>query len=481
MQILSPAHYGPAPQLPPAVPAPITNQPMADVPPSSPLQILIVDDEINIRKTLAIGLEVMGHQVVAVSNAADAVAEAARRSFDLAFVDLKLGSGTTPSGMDLIPELLAQSPWMRIVIITAHGSIDSAVETMKRGASDYLTKPFTPAQVQLVTERVAKMRALEQEVAGLKGIVGEADGQGSLKSASPVMQRAVNLAQQVAKSDTTVLIRGESGTGKGVLARAIHAWSKRASKPLGTVSCPTLSPQLLESEMFGHARGAFTGAVRDNPGRIAACDGGTLFLDEIGDMPLELQPKLLRFVQERRYERVGESTVRRADVRMIVATNVNLEEAVASGKFRQDLLYRIQVMQIDIPPLRERTQDILELAGRFIVELSPGHAAVELSDEAAAAMKNYSWPGNVRELRNVIERALLLCQGRRIGLEHLPASFGPSSSTAATEPGDLIALEKLEELHIRRVLGRTRSLEEAAEVLGIDLATLWRRRKKYGI
>ena len=432
----------------------------------------------NIRKTLAIGLESNGHQVVAVSNAADAVAEAARQSFDMAFVDLKLG---VSSGMDLIPDLLAQSPWMRVVIITAHASIDSAVETMKRGASDYLTKPFTPAQVVLVTERVSRLRALEQEVAGLKGILGQPDAMVSLNSNSPLMQRSISMAQQVAKSETTVLLRGESGTGKGVLARAIHGWSRRADKPMATVSCPAISPQLLESELFGHARGAFTGAVRDNPGRIATCDGGTLFLDEIGDLPLELQPKLLRFVQEREYERVGESRTRRADVRMIVATNVNLEEAVAAGRFRQDLLYRVQVMQIDLPPLRERTQDIIDLATRFLAELSPAGSPVELTEEAQTALKNYKWPGNVRELRNVIERALLLCQGRSIGVEHLPGNFGAGQSTASTEPGDLIALEKLEELHIRRVLGRTRSLEEAAEILGIDLATLWRRRKKYGI
>jgi NtrC-family two-component system response regulator AlgB len=451
---------------------------MQETPPSRALRILIVDDEINIRKTLAISLESSGHEVVAVSNATDAVLEAARRSFDLAFVDLKLGAA---SGMDLIPRLLAQSPWLRVVIITAHASIDTAVETMKRGASDYLAKPFTPAQVNLVIERVAKMRDLEQEVAGLKGILGSADARVTLASNSPEMQRAISMAQQVAKSDTTVLLRGESGTGKGVLARAIHAWSKRAERPMATVSCPAISPQLLESELFGHARGAFTGAVRDNPGRIATCDGGTLFLDEIGDLPLELQPKLLRFVQEREYERVGESVTRRADVRMIVATNVNLEQAVAAGRFRQDLLYRIQVMQIDIPPLRQRTQDIVELANRFIVELSGTGGRVELSDEVQTALKQYQWPGNVRELRNVIERALLLCQGQRIGLEHLPGNLGATTDTSKAEPGDLMPLEKLEELHIRRVLGHTRSLEEAAEVLGIDLATLWRRRKKYGI
>src|SRR5580704_8127630 len=342
---------------------------MPESPPHQSLNILVVDDEINIRKTLAISLETDGHTVTAVSNARDAVVEAGKKSHDLAFVDLRLG---LDDGLNLIPELLAQSPWMRIVIITAHGSIDSAVETMKRGAADYLTKPFTPAQVKLVVDRVARIRALELQVAGLEEIVGQTKGEPILKTSNPDMQRTINLARQVAASETNVLIRGESGTGKGVLARAIHSWGNRAGKPMATISCPTLSPQLLESELFGHAKGAFTGAIRDNIGRIAASDGGTLLLDEIGDLPLELQPKLLRFLQDRQYERVGESRTRRADVRVLAATHVDLEAAVATGNFREDLLYRIKVIQLDLPPLRERTEDILPLAERFLAEIAAG-------------------------------------------------------------------------------------------------------------
>ncbi|HEX3359214.1 MAG TPA: sigma-54 dependent transcriptional regulator [Tepidisphaeraceae bacterium] len=444
---------------------------------STSLRILVVDDEINIRKTLTISLETDGHQVVAVSNGRDALAEAARQSFDLAFVDLKLGS---TSGLDLSSELIAQSPWLRVVIITAHGSIDSAVETMKRGAADYLTKPFTPAQVKLVTERVARIRTLEQQVAGLEAALGQPESEIVLKSDSLPMQRAISLARQVATSEATVLIRGESGTGKGVIARAIHGWSTRASKPFATVSAPTLSAQLLESELFGHAKGAFTGAIRDNPGRIAACDGGTLFLDEIGDMPLALQPKLLRFVQDRVYERVGEATTRRADVRMITATNVDLDEAVRAGTFREDLFYRIKVIQIDIPPLRERAEDAVSLATQFFSQLSAGKTILGFSDEVQDAFRKYAWPGNVRELRNVVERAVILCQTEKIGIEHLPENFKPSEA-ATPQVGDAVSLDSLEELHIRRVLARTKSLDEAAEVLGIDVATLWRRRKKYGI
>jgi NtrC-family two-component system response regulator AlgB len=442
------------------------------------LSVLVVDDQINIRKTLAISLEADGHEVVAVSNPDDALTEAAARPFDLAFVDMVLGSR---SGLDLIPRLLAQSPWMRVVIITAHGSIDSAVETMKRGAWDYLTKPFTPAQVKLATDRVARMRALEQEVAGLQGALGQSEAQSLLRSNAPSMQRAVNLGRQVARGDTTVLLRGESGTGKGVLARAIHAWSPRGGKAMATISCPSLSAQLLESELFGHVRGAFTGAVRDQPGRVEKCDGGTLFLDEIADLPLELQPKLLRFVQEREYERLGDSVTRRADVRMIAATNADLEAAVREGRFREDLLYRIQVVQIDLPPLRERGEDLLDLAERFAAEMSAGKSP-GISEAAVAALRAYRWPGNVRELRNVIERGLILSQGRQIGLEHLPVAVAMvGGSPNAPAAGEMVSLDTLEETHIRRVLARTKSLEEAAEVLGIDVATLWRRRKKYGI
>jgi NtrC-family two-component system response regulator AlgB len=295
-----------------------------------------------------------------------------------------------------------------------------------------------------------------------------------------MMQRVIELAHQIAGSDTTVLLRGESGTGKGVLARAIHNWSDRHNKPFATVSCPALAPQLLESELFGHAKGAFTGAMRDNPGRIAASDGGTLFLDEIGDLALELQPKLLRFVQDREYERVGETMTRQADVRMIFATNVDLEETVRTKLFREDLFYRINVIQIEVPPLRARREDIISLAERFVSELETENAVIGFSDEARSALESYNWPGNIRELRNVCERAVALCKTKQISLEHLPGNFIPNA-TPLVELGDSISLDKVEELHIRRVLARSKSIEEAARILEMDPATLWRRRKKYGI
>ena len=256
-----------------------------------PLTVLVVDDEANIRRTLALCLETDGHKAFSVSNPADALAELSRHSFDLAFVD-RPGA---EKGLDLIPAIRAHSPWIKVVVITAYASIETAVESMKQGAFDYLAKPFTPAQVKHLTSKIAQLRALENRVASLQDSLGRPADIDISASLAPQMQRVIHLAQQVAKTDATILIRGESGTGKGVLTRAIHNWSLRAAKPLGVVACPSLTAELIESELFGHAKGSFTGAVRDTAGRIATCDGGTLFLDEIGDLPLTIQPKLLRF------------------------------------------------------------------------------------------------------------------------------------------------------------------------------------------
>jgi two-component system, NtrC family, response regulator AlgB len=442
------------------------------------MHILIIDDEANIRKMLALCLESGGHRVTAVSNSKDAQAEAGRQMFDLAFVDLRLG---TESGLDLIPALLGISPWLKIVVITAYASIDTAVEAMRRGAADYLAKPFTPDQVRLVTERAAALRGMEQRIASLKEDLARLHPETTFSSQHPGMQRALALARQAAASEAVVLLRGPSGTGKTMLARALHSWSRRADKPFATVSCPTLSAELLESELFGHVQGAFTGAMRDQPGRVAACEGGTLFLDEIGDLPLALQPKLLRFIQEREYERVGDPRTRKADVRILAATNADLDKAVREGRFREDLYYRLNVIQIDLPALCERpddveaiAQDMLRFFGAQNRKLFTG-----FSPAALLALRQHSWPGNLRELRNAVERAAILCPCQEVEPEHLPGSVAPRPTPL--QLGDRASLKAVEEQHIRRVMASSRTLQEAADILGIDQATLWHKRKLYGL
>jgi two-component system, NtrC family, response regulator AlgB len=440
--------------------------------------ILIVDDEINIRKTLTICLESRGHRVVAVSNAADAQSEAERQVFDIAFVDLRLGIS---NGLDLIPVLLASSPWLKIVVITAYASVESAVQAIKRGASDYIPKPFTPEHVELVTERLTGIRVMEQRINSLREDLKRLHPEASFVSRYPGMQRAIELARHVAPSEAVVLLRGPSGTGKTVLARAIHTWSKRAEKPFGIISCPALTQELLESELFGHVKGSFTGAVKDNPGRISVCEGGTLFLDEVGDLPLAIQPKLLRFIQDREYERVGDQQTRMADVRVIAATNTDLDQGVKEGRFREDLFYRLNVIQIDIPPLSDRPDDVEALAGNMLDFFgAQNHKAFTgFSEEAISALRNYSWPGNIRELRNAVERAAILSAGEMVGIEYLPSTIVPR--TSPIQLGSHVSIQVIEENHIRRVIASARSLQEAADILGIDQATLWRKRRDLGI
>jgi NtrC-family two-component system response regulator AlgB len=442
------------------------------------MNVLIIDDELNIRKTLSLFFEAEGQTVFAVSNPDDALTEASQRSFDLALLDLRLG---TSSGLDLIPKLLATSPWLKIVVITAYASIDTAVEAIQRGAADYLPKPFTPAQLQLVLSKVSHVRSLEQKVTSLQETLRQSDAELRLDSESAAMQRAIKLAQDVADSEATVLLVGESGTGKSLLAKLIHQWSPRRSKPLGVVSCPSLSTDLLESELFGHVKGAFTGAVHDQLGRIATSDGGTLLLDEIGDLPLPLQPKLLRFLQDREYERLGEGMTRKADLRVMAATSIDLQAAVKQGRFREELLYRLNVFGISLPPLRERAADIPALAEQFLAFFArQNHRQIlGFTEDALRLLCTYSWPGNVREFRNAIERAVILCKSDYVDVHHLPE--GLSRSQPPVSLGDPVPIEKIEELHIRRVLAATKSLEEASQILGIDTATLWRRRKQYGI
>jgi NtrC-family two-component system response regulator AlgB len=449
-----------------------------DVQKTSPMNILVVDDDGNIRKTLSYCLAAEGYTVIAVSNPDDAVEEAKRRSFDIAFVDLKLGEA---NGMDLISLLGSASSWTKVVVITAYASIETAVEAMRRGATDYIAKPFTPDQVRMLTRRIGRVRELEIQVAALKEDMQRLGPEAQLQSRNSGMQRVIEMARKAAPSEAIVLLRGESGTGKSVFARAIHRWSSRAAKPMTVVACPAVPSELLESELFGHAKGAFTGAVRDHPGRIAACEGGTLFLDEIGDMAPSVQAKLLHFIQEKEYERLGEAKPRKADVRVIAATNADIEKRVGEGLFREDLFYRLNVISLTLPALRERPEDIVPLALDFLHYFCrTNHKSIlGFSEGATERLSRYSWPGNVRELRNTVERAVILGSSEQIGEKDLPENIAPMASAPAI--GDRVPLSTIEELHIRRVLASTSSLQEAADVLGIDQATLWRRRKTYGI
>lgn len=442
------------------------------------MNIIVVDDEVNIRRTLSVCLESEGHKVLAVSAFRDALLETSRRSFDLAFVDLRLGAD---NGLDLIQPLLASSPWLKVIVITAYSSIETAVEAIRRGASDFIPKPFTPAHVRLTVEKLAQVRSLEQKLSSLEEQLNRSSQQVDFSSANPKMQKAIILSRQVAPTEATVLIKGESGTGKTVLAREIHYWSDRAAKPFGVISCPTLSPELMESELFGHVKGAFTGAIRDNPGRIAVSEGGTLFLDEVSELHLSVQPKLLRFLQDREYEQMGSHKTRKADVRIISATNVDLDRAIENSKFREDLFYRLNVIQIEIPPLRERPEDVITLAEKSLAFFaSKYHRSLNsFTDEALAALQEYDWPGNVRELRNVVERATIICSADKVGKEYLPNKIAPRLTNLRI--GAPVSLNRIEEEHIRLVLAGSKSFQEAADILGIDQATLWRRRKQYGI
>jgi NtrC-family two-component system response regulator AlgB len=330
--------------------------------------------------------------------------------------------------------------------------------------------------------RVSQLRKLQSHVAELEEQVRSVIPETDLQTEEPIMQQALDLVFKAAASEATILLRGESGTGKGVLARTIHARSARAAAPFVTVQCPSLSAELVESELFGHVRGAFTGAVRDTLGKVAAAEGGTLFLDEIADLPSTLQPKLLRLLQEKQFERVGETRTRASNVRIVAATNHNLEAETAAGKFREDLLYRLNVIEVTLPPLRQRRGDILPLAEhllRFFARQS-GKDMAAFTDEAREAMLRYPWPGNLRELRNAIERAVILTANTVIGLADLPSQVG-SPALPGVEVGAAVTLDQLEAEHIRRILAATVTIEDAARTLGIDASTLYRKRKRYGL
>ena len=441
-------------------------------------RVLVVDDERNIRATLVICLEGLGCRVAQASTG-EAALEALRHApFDLCFLDLRLGG---ESGLDLLPRLLAERPGLDVVMVTAYATFDTAVQAVKRGAADYVPKPFTPDQIRLLVERLAARRAEATRRSDLEARLGEAAPEVSLETGSPRMRAVLEVVTRAAAAEAPVLLRGENGTGKGVLARAIHASSPRRARPFVTVNCPTLTGELLASELFGHAKGAFTGAVRDQPGRVEAAEGGTLFLDEIAEISPGLQAKLLRFLQDKAYERVGETRTRTADVRVVAATNRALEEEVRAGRFREDLLYRLNVVEVTVPALRDRPEDVLPLARRFLAfsAAGAGRPVPSLSRATEQALLAHAWPGNVRELRNVMERAVILSPAEVLEVEGLPERLRAQVAEVPVLGGRFTA-EAIEREHILRVMATAPTMEEAARVLGIDASTLWRKRKKLG-
>lgn len=441
------------------------------------MHILIVDDEAHIRKTTTLTLDALGHECEQAQNSAEALSLLKKGSFDTAFLDLRLGG---ESGLELIPKLMALEPKLNIIVFTAYTSVDTAVEAMRCGAVDYIAKPFTPEQVRQSLTRIENNQRLENRVVELESMLSGTETLADFETKEPLIQKIFETATKAAASAATLLLLGESGTGKSVLARALHRNSPRRDSAFVTVACPSLSRELLESELFGHVRGAFTGAVGETWGKVKAAEGGTLFLDEIGELPLEIQPKLLRLLQEREYERVGDHKPRKADVRVIAATNRRLEDLLKEGKFREDLYYRLNVITIELPPLRQRPLDLPFLAQQHLKLFSrqSPHPIKDFTTAAMAAIERYPWPGNLRELRNVIERAVILAHSEKIDVNDLPDNLRGSQPSGAAI-GNRVSLEELEREHILRIIEVASNMEEAAQILGIDPATLYRKRKRY--
>lgn len=452
------------------------------------MDILIIDDELTIRQSTQIAVEAEGHYAESAECLSSARLRMKEEKFDLIFLDLRLGE---EDGLELLGEIIAKNPGQLVIIFTAHASIETAVEATRLGAYDYLSKPFTPDHLRGTLLKAQKALKNREHISTLETTVHELKTQANtsapptrFESADPMMQGALETLFRAASTPASILLLGESGTGKSVIARTIHENSHLKDKPFITVSCPSLSKELLESELFGHVRGAFTGAIKDAWGKVHAADGGTLFLDEIGELPLEIQPKLLRLLQEKEYERLGENKTRTANVRIIAATNRNLKRSIAEGEFREDLYYRINVISVELPPLRARASDLLNFATDYLTYFSNqvGREIKGFSQKALEHLRSYPWPGNLRELRNAVERAAILCTKNEIEPRDLPSGSGVEmDSTSAIRPGADVSLEELEAEHIRLVVDRIQNLQDAAKLLGIDKATLYRKRKKLEI
>jgi NtrC-family two-component system response regulator AlgB len=456
--------------------------------PNSTKDFLVIDDDKTFRDAACLIVERAGHYAEAVGSGAEGLERLKQEKFEAVLLDVYLDG---ESGLDLLPRIQEQNPGLPVILFTAEGNVKMAVEAMRLGAMDFLEKPFQREQFLAVLARLQRFHEMGQQIEHLEREVSASKSQ-SLEPIfdfnSPVMRETMDVLLRAAKTPASILILGESGTGKTMAARAVHQNSHLAEQPFVTVSCPSLSKELLESELFGHVRGAFTGAVKDRWGKVRAADGGTLFLDEIGDLPMEIQPKLLRLLQEREYERLGENNVYGAHVRVIAATNRNLKERVAAGTFREDLFFRLNVISVEVPPLRDRKEDLENLARHYLKHFARqcGRSLDRFSEQALERIRTHRWPGNLRELCNAVERAVILARGPSIVPEDLPAELQTIQNNGAhsandVKIGSLISLDKLEEVHIRKILEKTVSLAEASVVLGIDQATLYRKRKKIGL
>jgi len=449
------------------------------------MDFLVIDDDKTFRDATCLLIEDEGHYAQPSATGEAGLANLKEDKFDAVLLDVNLGR---EKGLDILDQILKSQPNLPVVMFTAQGTVKLAVEAMRRGATDFLEKPFTREQMHTVLARLQRFNQMSQNIERLEQEVRETKSQNPellLDFATPGMRAVMEVLLRAAKTPASILITGESGTGKSVLARAVHDQSHLADQPFVTVSCPSLSKELLESELFGHVKGSFTGAIKDHWGKVKAATGGTLFLDEIGDLPMEIQPKLLRLLQEREYERLGENVTRKAELRVIAATNRDLKKRMSEGLFREDLYFRLNVITVDMPPLRMRQGDLMRLASHYLKHFSNqcGRGQMEFSDTATGRLLGYSWPGNLRELRNSIERAVILAKGDKVAGEDLPGETDGSKGfmDESIQPGSLVSLEQLEELHVRRVLERTETVTEAAQVLGIDQATIYRKRKKMGL
>ncbi|MDT8436451.1 MAG: sigma-54 dependent transcriptional regulator [Gemmatimonadota bacterium] len=439
-------------------------------------RILIVDDELSVRTSLREWFLEDGFDVTTAEDGLDALRRLDEGPFDLMIVDLKMPG---MDGISLQRRVREIDPSATIIILTAFASVETAVEALKMGAFDYVTKPVDPDELSHTVRKALERKHLTEENLRLREKVSELAGGGPILGDSPAMRHVLELVETVAETDASVVIRGESGTGKELVARAIHAASPRRFFPLVAVNCGAIPETLLESELFGHEKGAFTGAHYRRKGKLELAHGGTLFLDEIGEIPAKMQVDLLRALETHRFTRLGGSQELESDFRLVCATNRDLEALVRDGEFREDLYYRIHVFGIDVPPLRERPEDIPILAEHFVRKYAHqmGRPVRELSPEAEELLRRYEWPGNVRELENAIERAMVIGQANRIRPEDLPLRETPESG----QPADR-SLEALEKEHVARVLRQeSGNVSAAARVLGIDRGTLYNKMKKYGI